>query len=305
MKVPNDSTGSALPQAPGPGGGPLVLPAPAKVNLNLLVGPPRPDGYHPIDSYVARITLCDTVELAPRDDGQVTLECLGADCGPDQSNLAYRAATALAALPGASGEKTRGVDIRLTKRIPPGAGLGGGSSDAATVLMGLNRLWGLDLPPAALVPIAAGLGSDVPLFLGPPAVRMTGRGEIVRPAEVFDFWALLCLPALHVPTPAVYRRFDALPAQSLTQLDGATLAGPASAWRGRLVNQLAPAAHAVCPALEGWRDRLAQLHLPVCLSGSGAAMFILFDDQPAARSAMDALPAPVRKVCQVVRLSPV
>ncbi|MCY2931547.1 MAG: 4-(cytidine 5'-diphospho)-2-C-methyl-D-erythritol kinase [Planctomycetota bacterium] len=280
----------------------MTLNAPAKINLNLLVGPPRSDGYHPIDSYVARITLCDTVELAARDDARVTIECLGADCGPGPSNLAYRAAAALAGLPG---KKAPGVDIRLTKRIPPGAGLGGGSSDAATVLMGLNRLWGLDLSPAALASVAAGLGSDVPLFLGPPAVRMTGRGEIVQPAEVFDFWSILCLPALHVPTPAVYRQFDALPAVALTQLDGAILAGPPSAWRGRLVNQLTPAAHAVCPALDAWRDQLARLRLPVCLSGSGAAMFILFDDETSARSAMESLGAPVRDVCQVVQLSPV
>ncbi|MCY2925120.1 MAG: 4-(cytidine 5'-diphospho)-2-C-methyl-D-erythritol kinase, partial [Planctomycetota bacterium] len=246
--------------------------APAKINLNLLVAPPRSDGFHPLDSYVARIDLFDTVELSPRRDGRITLACLGADCGPVESNLAYRAAVALAKF-----APRGGVDIRLTKRIPPGAGLGGGSSDAATVLAGLNRLWNLAIEPGELSAIAATLGSDVPLFLAPPAARMTGRGEILRPVTCFPFHAILCLPGLHVPTPAVFGRFDALPHQPIAQLDEALLAGPPSAWRDRLVNQLAPAAHDVCPALDAWHDALAATRLPVCLSGSGSAMFILFD----------------------------
>ncbi|MEI7837549.1 MAG: 4-(cytidine 5'-diphospho)-2-C-methyl-D-erythritol kinase [Planctomycetota bacterium] len=304
MSVPHDSSDAPSPAACGPRGEALVVAAPAKINLNLLVGPRRSDGYHPIDSYVARINLFDTIELRRRDDARITLECLGADCGPTESNLAFRAAEALAQQAHAAGRsegRARGVDIRLIKRIPLGAGLGGGSSDAAAVLAGLTSLWDLKLEPGDLASLAGTLGSDVPLFLGPPAARMTGRGETVRPVRLCSFRAILCLPGLHIPTAAVYRQFDRLPAQALCQLDEAILSGPPSAWRDRLVNQLSPAADDVCPGLGTWRGSLAEGGLPVCLSGSGSALFILFDDQPSAESALTRLPTPIRSACRIIQ----
>lgn len=276
----------------------LVLAAPAKINLNLLVGPRRPDGFHDVDSFVARITLYDTVELQPRDDGQLRLEVLGPDCGPPDRNLALQAARLLA------GDAPRGADIRLTKRIPLGAGLGGGSSDAAAALAGLNRLWGLHLPAHRLAEMGAALGSDVPLFLGPPAARVTGRGELVRPVEVHPFHAVLLLPGLHVPTADVYRAFDTLPPAAGGQLDEALLASPPSAWRGLLVNDLLPAAQLVCPALAAWREAITRAGLPVSMSGSGSSLFLLCDDHPQALAARRMLPPSLAASCLLVRNEP-
>ncbi len=278
--------------------------APAKINLNLLVGPPGADGYHPLDSFVARISLYDRLDLRLRDDGRITLRNEGAECGPPEENLAFRAAEALAA-----GEDPGGVEITLHKGIPPGTGLGGGSSDAATVLAGLNGLWELGRTPEQLCDLAAMLGSDVPLFLAPPGARMTGRGEQVRNVPIADFAALLCLPPMHSPTGAVYRRFDELgppagePADR--QLPEDLLAEPPSTWRERLVNDLRPAAEALGGELTEFRRALsASAGAPVCLSGSGSAMFVLCDDAAEATERFERLPPDLAERCCVVESNP-
>jgi len=248
--------------------------APAKINLNLLVGPRGADGFHPLDSLVAKVTLYDRIDLSPRDDGALALTCEPAGCGPDERNLALRAARLLA-----EGRRVPGAVIRLAKRIPPGRGLGGGSSDAAAVLLGLGRLWNLRVSPARLARLAAELGSDVPLFLGPPALRMTGRGEKVEPVAVHDFCAVLFLPDFSCGTHEVYRAFDECPSSPGAQLDAALLAGPPSRWRHRLVNQLAAAAETVRGELREMRAAISRVvSLPVCLTSSGSAMFVLCDD---------------------------
>jgi 4-diphosphocytidyl-2-C-methyl-D-erythritol kinase len=299
VERPADSPSEpAAPVAVQPRGAGLVLAAPAKINLNLLVAPARLDGYHPIDSYAARITLYDTVDLQPRRDSEIRLECVTAGCGPPQANLAVRAARLMATDTGA------GVDIRLTKGIPPGAGLGGGSSDAAAVLRGLNQLWNMGRSRQELAVLAAALGSDVPLFLGPPAVRMTGCGERIEPVEVWPFWAVLLLPALPVATAEVYRQFDRRPAPAARQVEASLLGRPPSTWRGAMVNHLREPAERVCPQLAAWREKLTRLSLPVCLSGSGSSMFVLCDDRAEAHSVLGRLPPDVRKSCLVVRLNP-
>ena len=263
-------------------GGRLRVAAPAKINLNLLVGPARADGLHPVDSYVAKITLYDSLTLAPRDDGQIALTCSGAECGPDEKNLALRAAKALA-----RGRRAPGADIDLLKRIAPGKGLGGGSSDAAAVLHGLNVLWELGLAPSELARLAASLGSDVPLFLGAPAARMTGRGECIEPIAVHNFWAVLCLPDAACATAEVYRAFDDAPAEPAAQFDAALLAQPPATWRHLLRNHLAPAAERVCPALESICQEISRrAALPVHLTGSGSAMFMLCDSSDEASDVM-------------------
>ena len=256
--------------------------APAKINLNLLVGPVRADGYHPLDSLVARITFYDTIELTSRDDGQIRLDCQGADCGPVSKNLAFRAAKLLA--DNSVNDKCPGVDITLAKIIPSGKGLGGGSSDAAAVLWALNNLWGSNLPAERLAQLAAELGSDVPLFLGPAVLQMTGRGEIITPAQLQPFWAVLILPDIACPTGPVYSAFDKLDTPSVEpaeQLDLEKIAQlPPSAFRGQLVNQLTPAAVAITPALGELLEQLqAAIDEPVHLTGSGSAMFVLCDDE--------------------------
>jgi 4-diphosphocytidyl-2-C-methyl-D-erythritol kinase len=259
-------------------GGKLVAAAPAKINLNLLVAPRRADGYHDLDSIVVKVSLCDVLTLRAREDGEIGLTCEGADCGPREENLAYRAA----ALMRERHERGKlGVEIHLLKRIPPGQGLGGGSSDAATMLAAAGVLWRCGFSHEVFHEMAAKLGSDVPLFLGPAAARMTGRGAKLRPTVVHPFLAVLHMPPLMCPTKAVYAAFDAAGKTEMgVQLDAAELAGqPPSVWRGRLVNQLAEAAMTVCPPLREvhrtLQDAVAQ---PVCVTGSGSAMFVLCDD---------------------------
>jgi 4-diphosphocytidyl-2-C-methyl-D-erythritol kinase len=287
--------------------------APAKINLNLLVGPRRDDGYHGLDSLVAKVTLYDRIDLRPRGDGRIRFSCAGADCGPDEKNLALKAARALAAAVPASG---RGVDIELHKRIPPGKGLGGGSSDAAAVLAALHELWGAPLNAGELQKLAMTLGSDVPLFLGPPASRMTGRGEVLAPIDVHPFAAVLILPACECSTAAVYRAFDdmgktraretrdrphfrppkvgSVPSFPGEQIDLAVLSRPPSTWRGLLRNDLSAGALQVSPQLAVlWDGLRAAIAPPVCLSGSGSGLFVLCDDEA---EALALVPA-IRRAC--------
>lgn len=284
-------------------GGALRMAAPAKINLNLLVGPPRGDGFHDIDSIVAKITLYDELTLRPRTDGLIRLACSGAPCGDDERNLALLAARALA-----HGRGVGGADIELVKLIAPGAGLGGGSSDAAAVLEGLRTMWRLELGDDELAALAASLGSDVPLFLGPPASRMTGRGERVAPVEVHPFFALLIVPEVRCATAEVYREFDAAgPGAMGEQLAPAVLAETPSAWRGLLRNDLAAAALRVGPDLGDLRRAIAdRTRLGVCVTGSGSAMFILCDspDEAAAAAVAAAGAGTLRAVCIPVRSNP-
>lgn len=275
--------------------------APAKINLNLVVGPVRPDGYHELDSYVVKVTLYDRIDLRRRDDGRIRLQCRGFDCGPTEGNLAWRAAQLLA-----TGRNVGGVDIELVKQVPPGGGLGGGSSDAAVVLSALDGLWGLRLAPRQMADAAAALGSDVPLFLGPAACRMTGRGEKIQPVNVQDFWAVLVLPELHCETGRVYRAFDSFARSEARQLPPELLTGePPSRWRHLLRNQLAAAAETVCDGLADLRRRLAAaVDAPVCMTGSGSAFFILCDDLPEARAVHAAVPPDLPVNCLIVRRNP-
>ena len=184
----------------------------AKINWTLEVLGKRPDGYHDLRSIVLPVALHDVVDLKPADG--ITCETKGLDI-PQEKNLAYRAAVALQKATGCK----QGVSISIEKHIPSGAGLGGGSSDAAAVLNALNVLWHLDLPCERLCEIAAGIGSDIPaLVMGGP-VLMEGRGEYVRriDADVLrelggealpsaDSIEVFC-PGVFSSTPAVYKEF--------------------------------------------------------------------------------------------------
>ncbi len=279
----------------------LGLWAPAKINLNLVVGPLGCDGFHPVDSLVAKVTLYDRLELRKRSDGRIVLDCAGADCGPPEKNLVTCAAKLLA-----EGRDVCGVDIKLNKAIPPGAGLGGGSSDAAAALRGLNELWSLGYDRPALSELAAQLGSDVSLFLGPPAARMTGRGERIEPLGICDLTAVLVLSGLVCSTVEVYGAYDRLGAAASEQIDTSLLAaGPPSAWRDMLDNDLAAAAMEVCRELSALRNRVqSSVDAPVGVTGSGSALFMLFDDSDQAATAAAGLDADLQDMCAIVGLNP-
>ena len=177
--------------------------APAKVNLGLVVQRRRTDGYHDLSTIFAKISLTDTLEFEAISD-EILIECDHPDVPCDSRNLIHQAAAALQPLaPG------QGVKVQLTKRIPVSAGLGGGSSDAATTLLGLNALWELGLTLSELMPIAARLGADVPFFLFPNTVALgAGRGdELLALTCPQAFFLVLVTPPVAVSTAQVFSEF--------------------------------------------------------------------------------------------------
>lgn len=198
------------------GSGGIRVHAPAKVNLYLEVGPlclQGPDaGFHPIDSLFQSITLFDSIDLWRADAGVLSLQEVGIE--EARKNLVYRAAALLLSSPLCHGRRDLGVRMRLLKRIPEGAGLGGGSSDAAATLVALSILWGLEVSVRDLAPLALELGSDVPFFLRGGTARCQGRGELITDltpafATGEPFHYVLAYPRCKAPTGLVYRALDA------------------------------------------------------------------------------------------------
>jgi len=184
----------------------LRFEAPAKVNLLLTVGERDTAGYHRVETIMQAVDLCDLVEVRRTERG-VDLACRGTDVGPDEKNLAYRAARAFLREVRPEG----GVHVSLTKRVPSGAGLGGGSSDAAAVLRLANRLWGRPLDSSSLAELGAALGVDVSFFLG-PGTRALGedRGDRLTPLPPLpEASVVLVLPPVHVSTAEAYGWLDA------------------------------------------------------------------------------------------------
>jgi len=262
----------------------IRLDACAKVNLGLLVGRKRPDGYHEVATTLCAISLHDTLVLTPHARGFT----LAVD-GPEsrgvprtRANLVLRAAHALA---DALGEP-RGAAIRLTKRVPHGAGLGGGSSDAAATLRGLSLLWQRRMPRARLLEIAATLGSDVPFFLGTSPAFASGRGERVSPLPAIRpaLRLLIVVPRVVVPTKWTYQQY-VIPKSRLTgwkrmarllQLRSEVIAG--AKFKRMFSNDLE---RAVLPRTPVVREALVALRASgvkaVRMSGSGSAVFGISD----------------------------
>ncbi|MCU0779895.1 MAG: 4-(cytidine 5'-diphospho)-2-C-methyl-D-erythritol kinase [Akkermansiaceae bacterium] len=253
---------------------PLTLTAPAKLNLSLRVLGQRDDGFHDIDTLMVKLPgLADTLEFTPAEDFAFTCDDAGLPGGDD--NLVVKAARAFAA---AAGVKPR-CRIHLAKRIPAAAGLGGGSSDAATTLLGLNRLHDEALPPARLREVAAALGSDVPFFLGEGAARCTGRGEVVTPvAEPPALDLLLLKPEFGVDTASAYARcLSARPLPGISydpqELDGLTL-----------VNDLERAVFRkflILAEIKQWLLSRAEVAAAL-LCGSGSTVFAVLKDAASA-----------------------
>src|SRR5258706_10100852 len=306
--------------------------APAKINLHLRVGPIRADGFHPIVSWMSTIGLFDIL-MIDRTHGRLTFTCDSPAVPPDASNLVVKAVAALAdsVAKGSSagliaslnsshhptekgmGEDARDLDrkprnreggattdfglkVALHKRIPVGAGLGGGSSDGAFTLLALNHLWNLHWPRQRLMEIDKAVGRDVPFFLNGPSAIVRGRGEkvetIKQPGErPAGKWVPIMLWPRPMPTPLVYGKFDELRLGTESNLSPQL---PWSQWvklasadlLPLLVNDLETAAFAVDPQLGQVRaDLESLLSRPVRMSGSGSSLFSLYDQRPEAEAA--------------------
>lgn len=261
---------------------PVTATAPAKLNLTLDVLKRRDDGYHELKSLVVGVDLCDQVCCRLGDTGEgVKLTCSDPTlCG--DSNLACLAAQALAKHVGC----TPAVHIEIDKRIPIAAGLGGGSSDAATTLRLCNELWGSGLDNRSLAAIGAEVGSDVPLFFSLPGAVMSGRGERVEPVTMrWSGWVLLAFLGESVSTVEVYRAWRPNDARRLPVETDRAIAQAATAeeMSPMLSNHLEPAVFRVCDAVGRAFRELNRAGLgPMRVCGAGSTLYRLFDEKEAA-----------------------
>lgn len=264
----------------------LTLPAPAKVNYFLHVTGQRDDGYHTLETLFVLVDLADTVTLALRDDG-VIARSHDVDGVAMETDLTLRAARALKrAVARRAVRDALGVTIGLAKRIPIGGGLGGGSSDAASVLLGLNRLWSLGLSRRALAGIGLTLGADVPFFIGGDNAVARGVGDVLTPASVPTAWLVLALPDARASTPEMFA------ARELTRNATSAKMDVFSETYGR--NDLEPIVRARVPAVADAIDALRKVSAGARMTGSGACAFATFAREVEARAALAALPRRVR-----------
>ena len=276
---------------PDPIARPLDIRSPAKINLGLRVLSRRPDGYHGIRTLLATVDLWDTLTFEPGGDG-LRLECDSPSIPTDRTNLVLRAASRLEDL---LGRRLPGACIRLRKTIPAGRGLGGGSSNAAAALIGLNRLFGLGLSRRVQHRVLAGIGMDAPFFLYGGLALATGRGEHVYAlADAAELPLVLLIPEFGISTPEAYRGLPKPPAvyreggsertdslvrflasgPSGPQLSGKLLAGcfPNDLERSTVLQTTRPP-----DAISRMRNALkAAGALETAMSGSGSAVFGVF-----------------------------
>ena len=249
------------------------LSAPAKLNLFLHVTGRRDDGYHLLQSVFMLIDWCDTLHVELRGDGQLSREDLGPALPPD--DLVLRAARALQAF-AAPGQ---GAHIGVMKRIPSEAGLGGGSSDAATCLLALNRLWGLHLPLARLARIGLSLGADVPFFLRGGHAWVEGVGEQIMPVTLPPARFAVLKPPTGLPTAKIFAADDlhrATPAAILYGFAANDVAQDANlqeAIYGFGHNDLQPVAQRLNPQVTQALEWLGSQGLEARMTGSGSAVF--------------------------------
>jgi len=266
----------------------------AKVNYALEVRGRRPDGYHDIRSVMQSVSLADEVEIERGGKGfELLVKPEETEIGPPEKNTVYRAWTALQQLTG----EGLPVRIQLRKRIPAGAGLAGGSADAAATLVGLNALFGLRLDDGEIRGLGVRVGADVPFCLTGGTALGEGVGEILGPLPAPPAHHLvIAKPERSADTGAVYRLYDELtakPRNCVQSVVNALRAGDLSALAGSIGNDLAPVTEKLVPEVEILRERLLGLGaLGAGMTGSGTAVYGIFESEADARSAAGQVLAP-------------
>lgn len=273
-----------LPAPDLPGEGWSAWPAPAKLNLFLRIVGRRADGYHLLQTVFRLLDWGDTVHLRLRDDGRIVRHGASVPGVSEADDLAVRAASLLQKEANAA----QGVDIAIEKRIPAGGGFGGGSSDAATVLRVLDRLWGCALGVDRLAALGLHLGADVPVFVRGENAWAEGLGEVLTPLSLPRAWYLLAFPAAHAPTAALFQSADltrnAAPATMSDFASDPFVQGPA------LGNAFAPVLRCREPAVDAALAALAA-HGAARLTGSGSGCFVEFATRESAERALQGLSA--------------
>ena len=263
----------------------------AKLNLTLDVLGKRADGYHDLQSVMQTVSLCDDIELDIGTGKDWCLKCTQPDIPADGRNLAWKAAKLFC---DTLGKDPQGLEIRIGKRIPSGAGMGGGSADAAAVLRALNRFYGEPLSGTQLADLGARIGSDVPFCVLGGTAMAEGRGEILRPIPpMLDCTILGCKPEFSVSTPELYRKIDEVAIArhpDNQQMEAALNAGDLNGLARCVYNVFDP----VVAAQHEEIDRIKQIcndcgALASQMTGSGSVVFAIFDDLSSARKAEDLL----------------
>ena len=256
----------------------LSLPAPAKINLFLHITGRRKDGYHNLQTLFQLLDYGDQLDISTHQNGNIQLSP-SIPGVPSKENLIYRAAKALQQHSGCK----LGATIHLHKRLPLGAGLGGGSSNAATTLLGLNALWQLNLPQKELLEIGAQLGADVPIFILGHTAWAEGVGEQLTPMEMPNHWYLILTPNVHIATAEIFAN------------QGLTRHSPPIKIRAFLEqgsrNDCQLVVEALYPEVKKARKWLAQF-ADTRLTGTGASLFAHFASEADARSVLKQVPTP-------------
>lgn len=274
---------------------PLTLTTPAKINLYLRVLKKRPDGYHEIESLFCPVGLYDRLVLTPAN--RISISCAAAQVPSDESNLAHRAASRFFKALETRGLRgrppdLRGVHIELEKRIPVGAGLGGGSSDAAAVLKGLNQICGSPFGSDYLRSLALSLGADVPFFIEPRSAIATGIGERLEPFHNLPkYYAIIIFPGILTATAEVYKKLKLRLTKQQKKISNFDFTGQEFDARRHLVNDLETVTENHHPEIKAAKTMLRQKGaMGALMSGSGSSVFGLFLAEQEARQAMAALP---------------
>ena len=263
----------------------LLVRAPAKINISLLIAGKRPDGFHDIETVMAKVNFYDEILIEPGEKAGIELVCRGPRWAPEgKDNLVYQACEMLL-----DSRQLADIKITLTKNIPAGSGLGSASSDAAATFIGLNQYMNFGLPNRELAKVAKQLGSDVAFFLDGPLAFCTGKGEKIKKlAKEFNFLALLILPDVSVSTKKVYANYRhnaAVYEQLSARVNSYVQEKKIDLVSEMCANMLQISSFSLYRELAELKARIESLGIgPLCLSGSGSALFFIIDSKEEKRA---------------------